>query len=283
MVNVRAWVQVASTVAWNPLAGNFISGQIYRGKLKQICIPALNCYSCPGAVGSCPLGSLQTVLADPFYTWSFYVTGWLVIFGSLLGRWICGWVCPFGMIQEWLHRVPFLKLRLPLWMRWVKYGILGLLVIYLPLAGVQTLGLGEPTFCKYLCPAGTLEAGLPLIGLVPGLRSAAGRLFAFKLAVVLAVAVLSLMIFRPFCRVVCPLGAIYGMFNPISWYRYQCRREICVNCGSCAATCRMGVNPSQTPNSAECIRCGDCLQSCPHGALRQVFGLNSTTKAAAGE
>lgn len=282
MVNIRTWVQLCSALVWNPVLGNFISGHIYRGKLKQICIPALNCYSCPGAVGACPLGSLQTVLADPFYNWSFYVLGWLVLFGSMLGRWICGWVCPFGMIQEWLHRVPFLKLTLPTWMRWVKYAVLVIFVIYLPVAGAMTMGLGVPAFCKYICPAGTLEAGIPLLSLVPGLRSAIGSLFALKLSILLVVVVASLMVFRPFCRVLCPLGAIYGLFNPVSWYRYECNRDLCAGCGSCAAVCKMSVDPAASPNSAECIRCGDCLPACPQGALR-VSGLYSTTETAANE
>ncbi len=283
MVKLRGWVQLFSAVVWNPMLGNFISGHIYRGKLKQICIPALNCYSCPGAIGSCPLGSLQTVLADPFYNFSFYVIGYLLVFGSILGRWICGWVCPFGMIQEWLHRVPFPKMLLPRWMGGVKYGILAVFVLYLPMAGAKSLGLGEPAFCKYICPAGTLEAGLPLLGLVPGLRSALGSLFALKLFILLLVVVVSFMIFRPFCRVLCPLGAIYGLFNPVSWYRYQCAREACTGCGSCAAVCKMGVNPAIRPNSPECIRCGDCLRSCPQGALSSKYGINSTTEAAAAE
>lgn len=283
MVNIRVWVQLCSAVVWNPVLGNFISGHIYRGKLKQICIPALNCYSCPGAVGACPLGSLQTVLADPFYSWSFYVLGWLVLFGSLLGRWICGWVCPFGMIQEWLHRVPFFKLQLPHWLSWVKYAILAVFVIYLPIAGAMVSGLGVPAFCKYICPAGTLEAGLPLVSLVPGLRSASGDLFALKLFILLVVVVASLMVFRPFCRVLCPLGAIYGLFNPVSWYRYECSQTACVGCGSCTTVCKMGVNPAVSPNSTECIRCGDCLQTCPQGALNRVCGINSSTESTANE
>ena len=283
MVDMRAWVQLISVFIWNPLMGNFISGHIYRGKLKQICIPALNCYSCPGAIGSCPLGSLQTVLADPFYNWSFYVVGWLVVFGSFLGRWICGWICPFGMLQEWLYKAPFVKLALPQWMRWSKYLILLVFVIWIPLAGARTLGLGVPAFCKYICPAGTLEAGLPLVGLVPGLQAAVGSLFVLKMTILFAVIVVSFMIFRPFCRVLCPLGAIYGLFNRVSWYHYKCNRELCAGCGTCANQCRMNVDPVREANSPECIRCGDCLQKCPQGALSAVYGFNSKTEAIGNE
>ncbi len=276
-------MQLISAFIWNPLLGNFISGHIYRGKLKQICIPALNCYSCPGAIGACPLGSLQTVLADPFYNWSFYVVGWLVLFGSLLGRWICGWVCPFGMLQEWLHRVPVAKLALPRWMGWVKYLILSVFVICIPLAGAGLSGLGVPAFCKYICPAGTLEAGVPLVALVPGLQAAAGSLFLLKMAILIAIILASCMIFRPFCRVLCPLGAIYGLFNRVSWYHYDYRRESCTGCGTCTNHCRMNLDPARETNSPECIRCGDCITKCPQGALSAVYGFNSSTEASVDE
>lgn len=278
-VDMRRWVQLGSVFIWNPLLGNFISGNVYRGRLKQICVPALNCYSCPGAIGSCPLGSLQTVLADPFYIWSSYAAGWLVLFGALLGRWICGWVCPFGMVQEWLYRVPVVKLRLPYWLSWVKYLVLLLFVIALPVIGAHTFGLGVPAFCKYICPAGTLEAGVPLVVVVPGLRLAIGTLFLLKIAILFAVIIFSLMIFRPFCRVLCPLGAIYGLFNPLSWYNYKHNQELCSDCGTCAHHCRMEVDPARAANSPECIRCGECIGNCPNGALSAGWGFDTNNEA----
>jgi len=229
------------------------------------------------------LGSLQTVLAEPFYIWSFYALGWLVLFGAFLGRWICGWVCPFGMIQEWLYKVPTVKLHLPPWMRWVKYLILLVFVICIPVAGARTFGLGVPAFCKYICPAGTLEAGVPLVSLVPGLRDAIGSLFLLKVGLLFAVIIFSFMIFRPFCRVLCPLGAIYGLFNPVSWYNYKYNQKLCSNCGTCANRCRMNIDPACEPNSPECIRCGDCIKNCPKGALSAVWGFNSCNEAVGNE
>lgn len=280
---MRAWVQLITAVVWNPFFDHFINGRLYRGSFKQICIPALNCYSCPGAAGACPLGSLQTILADPFYNWSLYVLGWLVLFGSLMGRWICGWICPFGMLQEWLYRIPLFKLKLPRWMRWIKYAVLAVFVILIPVLWVDAVGLGESAFCKYICPAGTLEAGIPLLMINPGLRAALGGLFIFKAALLVLVVVTSVMVFRPFCRVLCPLGAVYGLFNPVSWYRYEFNRDRCISCTACERSCRMDIQPAQQPNSPECIRCGDCIRGCEKGALRAVFGVDSTTEQAVNE
>ena len=96
--HLRLWVQVLFTALTNGYVIGFTEGKIYRGTSKKLCVPGLNCYSCPGAVGSCPIGSLQAVLGSKNYKFSFYVIGFLMIFGSLMGRFVCGWLCPFGLV-----------------------------------------------------------------------------------------------------------------------------------------------------------------------------------------
>ena len=264
-------VQLAFTALTNGYAAGFAKGSIYKGPGQVICLPGLNCYSCPGALGSCPIGSLQAVIGSRSYRFSFYIAGFLLLFGALFGRLVCGWLCPFGLVQDLLYKIPFVKKlrRLPgdRWLKYLKYVILAGFVIVLPLTVLDIVGQGQPWFCKYICPSGTLFAGIPLIASNPPLRAALGWLFTWKAAILAALLLLSLLVYRPFCRYLCPLGAIYGLFNPAALYRFRIDKEKCTGCGACQKACKLDIPIHQTPNSPECIRCGDCRRACPHGAI----------------
>ena len=260
----RFGIQAAATLLQNANFRGFFTGKIYQGPLKRVCVPGLNCYSCPGAVGACPIGSLQNALNGMTFRFPYYVMGLLLFFGALLGRVVCGFLCPFGWLQELLNRIPFYKknrFRADRPLRYVKYGILLVMVLLLPLC-VKLV----PFFCKYLCPAGTLSGLLLSLG-NPALTSQWGTIFSWKATVLAAVVLASLMIWRPFCKYLCPLGAIYGFFNRFALVRMHWDADKCIGCGACAHTCRMCVDPARTPNSAECIRCGDCVRACPADAL----------------
>ena len=269
--HARMLVQLAFTALTNGYAAGFAKGSIYKGPGKFICLPGLNCYSCPGALGSCPIGSLQAVIGSRSYRFSFYIAGFLLLFGALFGRLVCGWLCPFGLVQDLLYKIPFVKKlrRLPgdRWLKYLKYVILAGFVIVLPLTVLDIVGQGQPWFCKYICPSGTLFAGIPLIASNPPLRAALGWLFTWKAAILAALLLLSLLVYRPFCRYLCPLGAIYGLFNPAALYRFRIDREKCTGCGACQKACKLDIPIHRTPNSPECIRCGDCRRACPHGAI----------------
>ena len=269
--HARMLVQLAFTALTNGYAAGFAKGSIYKGPGKFICLPGLNCYSCPGALGSCPIGSLQAVIGSRSYRFSFYIAGFLLLFGALFGRLVCGWLCPFGLVQDLLYKIPFVKKlrRLPgdRWLKYLKYVILAGFVIVLPLTVLDLVGQGQPWFCKYICPSGTLFAGIPLIASNPPLRAALGWLFTWKAAILAALLLLSLLVYRPFCRYLCPLGAIYGLFNPAALYRFRIDKEKCTGCGACQKACKLDIPIHQTPNSPECIRCGDCRRACPHGAI----------------
>lgn len=279
----RKLVQYISTLLTNAHLSGFIQGRIYQGASKHVCVPGLNCYSCPAAIGACPLGALQTILASGKYTISYYVAGTLLLFGVFMGRLVCGWLCPFGLIQELLNKLPSPTWTIPRWAGYIKYIILIVFVLLLPVFLVNNLGMGEPAFCKYICPAGTLEGGIPLLASHTDLRDAAGNLFLVKLLLLILVVLFSVISFRPFCKIICPLGAIYGLFNPISIYRYQVDADKCIGCGKCAENCKMGVAMYKEPDSRECIRCGDCRTGCPVGAITATFqigndSINSTIK-----
>lgn len=254
----------------------FFTGKLYQGAIKNVCVPGLNCYSCPGAVGSCPIGSLQGFLSGLKFRFPYYVVGLLLFFGAILGRGICGLLCPFGFLQELIYLIPGIpkrnSFRLDKPLRKGKYIVLVILVVVLPLLYPLT-----PFFCKYLCPSGTV-AGLLLAARDSMVRAQLGGIFLWKVGVLLWLVAVSLIIWRPFCKYLCPLGAIYGLFNRFSLYRMDLDNEKCVHCGACASACRMCVDPSATPNSAECIRCGDCVKKCPTGALKIGFRREDHSK-----
>jgi len=196
----------------------------------------------------------------------------MLAFGALFGRFICGFLCPFGLIQELLHKIPFYRVK-KLWkgFLYVKYVLLAVFVVGMPLLLRNFAGLGDPAFCKYVCPAGTLTAGVPLVAVNSGLRGAIGGLFALKTAIAAATVIGCLVIYRFFCKVLCPLGAFYGFFNKVSLYRLRLEKTKCIHCGACARACKMAVDPCRAPNSPECIRCGDCVRVCRFSALRAGF------------
>lgn len=270
---LRLITQLSFTALTNGYVQGFVEGKIFTGKTKAVCVPGLNCYSCPGALGSCPIGALQATLGSRNYKIAFYVLGFLMIVGALFGRFICGWLCPFGLIQDLLYKIPFFKKlkKLPgdKYLKWLKYLILIVFVILLPLFAVDAFGQGSPWFCEYICPSGTLGAGVPLTVLNEGLRNIIGWLYTWKVAILIVIIFLSILVYRPFCRYLCPLGAIYGLFNPISLYRYKVDNTKCTNCGACQKTCKIDIKTFKNPNSMECIRCGDCIKACPHSAIKK--------------
>lgn len=274
---IKSWPRHTIQAAWATLTNShvsgFFTGKIYAGKLKNICVPGLNCYSCPGATGACPIGSLQAVIGSWNFKFSFYIFGFLVFIGALLGRLVCGFLCPFGFIQDLLHKIPFpkkiLTFRGDKLLRKLKYVILLVFVILLPMFVTDIMGQGAPYFCKLICPVGTLEGGIPLVLLNKAMRGAIGWLYLWKNTVLIITILVAMMVYRPFCKYICPLGAFYSFFNKISLYRYQIEGDKCVHCGKCAKVCQMNIDPVADINSAECIRCGQCKQVCPVKAIRR--------------
>ena len=273
----RHLIQAVSALLMNGNLTGFYQGKIWQGQSKQVCVPGLNCYSCPGALGACPIGSLQAVLNGRQKNLSFYVTGLLILFGTIFGRLICGFLCPFGFLQELLYKIPVRKWRIPKKiddkLRYLKYVILVVFVLLLPAFLHGTYGIGDPWFCKYICPAGTLEGGIPLVSVNSGLRSMVGVLFSWKILILILVLVASMYIYRPFCKYMCPLGAIYGLFNRFSIYQMQVEKDKCTHCGICEKTCLMQVNVTENINSPECIRCGACKNACPVHAIKSGYRL----------
>lgn len=273
---IRLWFQAAWFVLTNGYVRGYTKGMIFNGNTKVLCLPGLNCYSCPGALGSCPMGALQAVLGNSSYRVSLYVFGMISAMGVVFGRLICGWMCPFGLFQDLMYKIKVKakKKNLPghRYLKYLRYVILVVFPILLVSLMLDVTGSSMPWFCEWICPSGMLLGAIPLVAVNSGLRAAVGARFFWKLFILLAITVLAIFYYRPFCKYLCPLGAIYGLFNPISSYRLVIDKEKCVSCGTCQKTCGMDIRTFETPNSPDCIRCGSCMAACPTGAIESTWG-----------
>ncbi len=257
----RKLIQVICAILYNCNFTGFAKGTIYQGNLKGVCVPGLNCYSCPGAIGSCPLGSLQTALLSSKYKFPYYILGMLILFGVVLGRVICGYLCPFGLMQELLYRIPSKKMKKNRWTKvlsWLKYIILIVFVVVIPIT------FTTPGFCKYICPAGTLEGGVFLVSADERLRTMLGGLFSWKMMILILVVGTAIFIFRSFCRFICPLGAFYALFHKVSVVGMKVDAHKCNGCNACVAHCKMDI---KKVGDAECIHCGECEGVCNQCAI----------------
>jgi len=271
----RRFIQTTISFINNSYFGFLFTRKIYQGQLKAICAPGLNCYSCPASIWACPIGSLQTIfssirisLQNLKFHIGLYVIGFLGMLGMVAGRFPCGWLCPFGFLQELIHKVPSRKFNIPDWTQYGKYIFLGLFVIILPIIIVDEFGYGSTWFCKFICPAGTLEAGIPMLILDPSLRRLVGILYYNKLFILFVLLIAMVFIRRPFCRTICPLGGFYSFFNKISVIRMRHDNNKCVRCNQCFRDCPMHLKFYEGANQLNCIRCFKCYDtSCKFGAI----------------
>jgi len=278
----RRIFQVIAALGFNLDLISLFRAEVSQVKTKGICIPALNCYSCPAAIGACPIGSLQNALNSLIHNLNagqkklgLYVLGSLGLMGTIGGRLPCGWLCPFGLLQELIYKLPVRKFQIPKFLTYLRYLVLIILVITLPLIVVDALGMGEPWFCKWVCPAGTLEAGVLLALLNHGIRSQLGFLFGWKIAVLAVFLIWMSVSSRPFCRTTCPLGTILGFFNQISAFRIQVDNEACIVCDACQKACPVNIRIYKDPDSSQCIRCLKCEAVCPTSCVSHGFWFES--------
>jgi polyferredoxin len=250
----RMAVQAAAALALS----SGLTQQIQRVTRGLPC-PALHCYACPAATFACPIGSIQHFVGRRKVP--LYVAGVVALFGALVGRFSCGWFCPFGWFQELVYKLPTPKLRLPNRYNWSRYVILVLLVLLVPFL------TREPWFCK-LCPAGMLEGGIPTVLLSADVRTLVGAFYWFKLALLGGFLAWMAATKRPFCRWVCPLGALWSPFNPVSTFRLEVDQTQCIVCNRCQAVCPVDIRVYEGENAAACIRCMACVEACPTACIR---------------
>ncbi len=95
-----------------------------------------------------------------------------------------------------------------------------------------------------------------------------------RLGVLAAFLVLMIVSARPFCRVACPLGAIYSLFNRMSFVTMKID-DTCNDCGTCSKHCPLDLDVAKDLGGADCIQCGDCIPACPHGSISRMVAFPS--------
>ena len=255
----RRLVQLYSALLFNANLKGYVQGNMFVGNSKFICSPGINCYSCPGAIGTCPLGALQNEMGNRHVP--FYILGILFLYGLMLGRTICGWLCPFGLFQDLIYKIKTPKLKKSGTTRvlsYFKYVILAVFVFILTGFGIY------PAFCKYICPAGILEGAFGILPQDSDYLSMLGSLFTWKFILFVTIVVFCIFAYRAFCRFICPLGAIYSLFNRFSFFGIKLNRDACTSCGKCVTKCKLDI---KHVGDQECISCGECIDVCPTKAI----------------
>ncbi|MBF0252860.1 MAG: 4Fe-4S binding protein [Candidatus Omnitrophica bacterium] len=261
--SIRVAIQWVCLIGSNAYLGFVSTKQVYQGSLKGACVPFLNCHACPSALFSCPIGTMQHYITT--HKFPFSLLGYLVGTSLLVGSMACGWLCPFGFLQDLAYKIKSFKIRIPEKLAPFRYFILVFLVILLP-------AVTHETWFSKLCPMGTLQAALPWAlwnPIIPVYNEPAvataglGMFFAIKILILLFFLGLFVISKRPFCKVICPLGAIFGLFNKYSFFRLKVDTKACKDCAKCVDTCPVDINVGDDANSSTCVRCLKCLK-CEH-------------------
>jgi polyferredoxin len=251
----RWWIQGGFLLFWlDPLSL----------RMHNVCGPVFHCYGCPMAAFACPIG----VLAN-FSSWhviSFAPIGMFLVIGAIFGSFVCGWACPFGFLQDLLHKIPTPKFRLPSWLSAFRYfTLVGLVFAVSYFYGQQH----DLFFCK-LCPAGALEGAVPSVIQSAWNGNDIVWPSAIKISILLVVIGVSLFTWRPWCMLLCPLGAIYSLFDPISVFFLRFRKTQCIECVNCRGKCRDQAESEYTVDGLRCVRCLDC-SNCRAISLQTAF------------
>jgi len=230
----------------------------------------------PSIDALCPFGAVETLgtyITTGNYISKIHPSDIVLALGVLIGLVLagnafCGWICPFGAVQDginWVRR----KLRLPevtlpervdSILRYGRFVTLALIVY-------MSMSTAKLWFADY-DPYRTLFS--------------LHWLYAFNLAtmwpalVILgAVLGLSLLVERAWCRYLCPLGGVLSVFGHLSILRIRRSEDSCKGCALCESPCPVGLkvataNPTVSTN---CVGCLECVEACPrHGALTLQIG-----------
>lgn len=270
----RKLTQIFGVLVTNLYVAVIYTQEIYSGLFKSVCLPFLYCHSCPTAPFACPIGVMQHYAA--IHHFPFFLVGHLIIVGLLVGRMVCGWVCPVGLLQELLYKIKSFKIVIPKIFKVMPWVMLIVFVIILPYLTT------EHWFSK-LCPVGTLVAGIPWVTwnpinpttgaptIEPG---TVGYLFAIKLIILAAALGLFVISKRPFCQYMCPMGLFWSFFNKFSILKLEVA-DGCTECNVCEKKCPEGINIYEDPNAKDCVRCLECT-TCKH--IKVVGALPVKTK-----
>lgn len=251
----RIWVQAGFLLAWlDP----------FLLRMHTVCGPVFHCYSCPLATFACPIGVLANFSA--LHLIPYFALGTLLAVGSVFGSFVCGWACPFGFLQDLLGRIPTPKFHLPNWTGLFRYVVLAAMVLVIP----YLFGEEHPLFFCRLCPAGALEGAVPNTIRTAIQGSEISWPSTYKMAILGSVLGLAVFTFRPWCTLLCPLGAIYSLCNRVSLLFLRFHPDRCRDCAVCRSECSAGGRPEKRLEGMRCVRCLDC-QRCRAVTIGSVF------------
>lgn len=204
-------------------------------EITFVCNQGIPCSNCPLSYGICPVGTIQRIAFIPQFP--FYITLLLItITGLAFGSLACSWACPLGFIQDIFHSPRLKELKITNKLKKIRYLslILASFLIFLELRynflSIRGIGIFKET---------TIIAGILLLSL-------------------------AIFIKRPFCRILCPLGLIYGKFNKISPVKVILDKNKCSACGECNKVCISDLSPPGEVNGSLCAKCFNCTKICPN-------------------
>ena len=213
----------------------------------------------------CPFGGVETL-------YQYFTTGTLlqkihsssiilmfaVLFITLLfGPAFCGWVCPFGTLQEFLGKIGkklfgkkynhFIPYKFDRILRYTRYIVLGLVLYNTAISAALVFQNIDPYYALFNFFTGEV---------------------AITAYVVLGITVLaSMFVERPFCKYMCPYGATLGIFNLFRIFKIKRNKDTCIGCKACDRSCPMNieVSASKTVYNHQCISCMKCTSehACP--------------------
>jgi polyferredoxin len=220
----------------------------------------------PGVEGFLPIGALMAWKAflvsgnwDPVHPAAMVILGFAALISLLLRKSFCGWFCPVGTLSEWLlkvgARVFGKNYQIPRWLdyplRSLKYLLLGFFLwVVFTMPGAAIVGFLEEPYYRM--------ADVKMLFFFTRMSLTAG--------IVLGILILtSLLIRNPWCRYLCPYGALMGIFALFSPTRIERNTGTCIDCRRCSDQCpyHLPVHAKSSIRSPECNGCMACTQVCP--------------------
>ena len=221
----------------------------------------------PGIEAFLPISSLISLkywvvsgIFNPMHPSGLIILLMALATGLLLKRGFCSWICPFGLLTEYLNRLHTLiyrkNIKLPSWLdyplRSLKYLLLAFFLWAIVLK-MDTVSLDYFIHSPY-----NMVADIKMLYFFKNITP-----FAFWVLVVLVV--LSVLIRNFWCRYLCPYGALLGALSFLSILKIHRNQETCTNCQKCTRTCPVDIKVHKTLSvlSDECHACLKCVAACP--------------------
>jgi polyferredoxin len=266
-LSMREWVRLALVASLLIAAWRYalFARYVLTGRGAPVARPTV-------ADAFLPLGGVAALKAwlatgriDALHPAALVVVLATLVTALLFRRAACSWLCPFGMLSEYLARlgvrIAGRNVEVPRWLDRtllaLKYaGTLAILVLLFATPPAQILDfMRMPLYSVADMQLFDVYAALP-VGLI---------------AAVLVVCGVSVFVKSFWCRYLCPYGAVQGILGLLSPVTLQRDEARCSSCGRCDSACPncVAVSHSATVVSGECMGCATCVSSCPKpGALR---------------